>query len=122
MRYLLFLCLLTLCGCVHQTAAPKPVHHVVLVWVKPALGDAYVESLKQASLGLGLIPGVQSVHVGQPLQATRPMVDDSYSIAVYFEFDTTRAMEAYIAHPDHQAFIRQFIRGKVDKIVIYDFQ
>ncbi|HHC73690.1 MAG TPA: Dabb family protein, partial [Thiothrix sp.] len=36
-------------------------------------------------------------------------------------FRDQAAMQTYLTHPKHKAFLKQYIKGKTAKIVVYDF-
>lgn len=114
----LVLCL-TSCSCV----APKAgaIRHVVLVWLKPEFKGNYVAELQAASRALGEIPGVIRVSVGTAIASERPIVDSSFDLGVLFEFETLEALTTYTTHPKHTEFLKTYVAGKAEKVVIYDF-
>lgn len=113
-------------GCASTASEPKisstkPIQHVVLVWLKPEYKVTYVEELSVATEQLKNIEGVESIHTGRAISSKRLAVDDSFDLGIIFEFNTLAALQSYVDHPLHKEFLKDFVIGKVDRILIYDF-
>lgn len=114
--------ILMVSGCAsHQAKPPAAVHHVVLLWYKDDVADVEARKIEAGSLGLAQIDGVRAVKVGKAIASERPVVDDSFDLAVLFEFDSIEDMHAYINNPVHKAFVESHIKGRMEKVLIYDF-
>lgn len=120
------LLLLTIVSC--QNAAREPsrsrtgeVQHVVICWLKNPGDEAGRHALMNASRTLNDIPGVTSVRVGRALPSTRPVVDNSYDIAMVMTFKNEQALRAYDEHPLHVSAVRDVLRPLVARYIIYDF-
>ena len=95
--------------------------HVVIFWTKrelPGAPDALVAGAKKY---LTSIPGMRSFHVGRMVPSQRPVVDQSYQVALNITFDDKAAQDAYQTHPQHQAFIEQVFKPNCARCVVFDF-
>lgn len=99
----------------------QTVVHVVLVWLKEPGNLDHADRIISASHSLRDIPGVRSVKAGRVMKSKRPVVDDSYDVGLYLEFDSRDAMEAYLVHPKHQAAVKAVFRPLSARYVAYDF-
>jgi len=98
-----------------------PVHHIVLVWFPPGTATAQIETVIQQSRALTAIEGVSNLKVGKAIASDRSIVDDSFDIGISMQFESVEAMNRYLAHPQHQAFVQQYIKGKASRLLVYDF-
>ena len=60
--------------------------HVVIFWTDPAQPNAINELLAGAEKYLKPIPGVLHYHVGKMVGSHRPVVDQSYQVALNLVF------------------------------------
>ncbi len=97
------------------------VTHVVVFWLKNPGNTADRETITRASLGLGEIPGVLEVTTGTPVPSDRPVVDDSFDVALTIVFRDEAALRAYDGHPRHEA-LRAAIKPLVERLVVYDYR
>ena len=100
----------------------SPVHHVVLCWLKDSGNAAQRQRIIEASRAFRRIPGVQTVHAGEPVISYRPIVDDSFDVAITLSFADAAALATYLDHPDHRRAADEVLRPLVERIVVYDFQ
>jgi Stress responsive A/B Barrel Domain len=98
-----------------------PVHHVVIVWLKDHGSQAARKRYLQAAKPLSKLPMVQKYEVGFALPGKRDVVDSSYDVAVHALFKNRRALDEYLAHPDHKKVIEKKLKPLVEKVVVYDF-
>ena len=96
-----------------------PVQHVVMVWLKD---KTQVELIKEKTLALKQIPQVKAIKLGSAITSERKIVDGSFDLGIIFEFDNAEDMKAYLVHPIHKEFVKNYVIGKVDKILVYDIQ
>ena len=101
--------------------APAGVQHVVVLWLKRPGDAADRAALIEASRRFLAIAGVQSVRVGPPLPSERPIVDDSFDVALVMGFADAAALERYQADPAHEAATREVLLPLVERLVVYDF-
>jgi len=104
-----------------QPAAKGKIHHVVLCWLKEPAYDEARNKIIAVSKQFKNIPGVLNVSVGRVLPSDRPVVDDSFDVAMVMTFADEKAMNAYINHPEHEKATRDVLLPLVKKILIYDF-
>jgi hypothetical protein len=95
--------------------------HVVLFWIDKA-GPISREELLRAASRLSSVPGVENFRVGAPVPSERSVVDDSFDVAISMDFADAEAAERYQNHPEHQAFVRDWVKDKVTKVLVYDFK
>ena len=126
----LTLCLLLIAAACSKPPAPPPsadksapatVHHVVVCWLKEPGNEIARAQLIGTSLGFKDLPGVVDVHAGGPLPSDRPVVDDSFDVAITMTFRDEAALRAYENHPAHKKAVEAVIKPLVARFVIYDF-
>jgi hypothetical protein len=96
--------------------------HVVIFWTKPEIPNATAELLVGAEKYLRPIPGVLSFHVGKMATSPRPVVDQSYQVALNLIFDTKQQQDEYQVHPLHLEFVEKVFKPCCARAVIYDFE
>jgi hypothetical protein len=95
--------------------------HIVVLWADPAQPDAADKILAGAKHLLTDIPGVTLFHAGKMVGSPRPVVEQTYSVALNLVFASKEAEAAYQTHPQHVEFLQNFVKPLVKKVVIYDF-
>ena len=65
------------------------------------------------------IPGVRRLEVGFPAGTPRPVVDNSYAVALMVEFADKAGHDVYQDHPDHLRFIEE-CKQYWSRVQIYD--
>lgn len=96
--------------------------HVVIFWTKPENPDAAAELLAGAEKYLKPIPGVEFYHVGRMAKSHRPVVDQTYQVALNLVFADKQAQDDYQAHPLHVEFVEKVFKPNCAKVVVYDFE
>jgi len=96
--------------------------HVVIFWTDPAQPNATEELLAGANQYLKPIPGVLSFHVGKMVASHRPVVDQSYQVALNLIFPSKQAQDDYQVHPLHVEFVEKIFKRVCKKVSIYDFE
>ena len=118
---LLCLCLLmSACSSV-QFENSEEIRHVVMVWMKKKPTESEFNELLKASLALKEIKQLLSIQGGRAISSERPIVDDSFDLGLVMTFRNIKEMDEYVNHPIHEAFVNKYIKGRVDKVVVYDF-
>jgi hypothetical protein len=112
----------TLLGCKPDKPPEPQAIHVVLCWLKQP-GDATDRKLliDTSRSFLGQIPGLLDVQTGKVLETARPGADSTFDMAVVFTFQNEKALRAYDTNPTHQAALRDVLKPRAQKILIYDF-
>lgn len=96
--------------------------HVVIFWTDPANPKAADELIAGAKKYLAPIPGIIHFHVGKMATSDRPVVDQSYQVALNVVFTDKRAQDDYQVHPLHIEFVEKVFKPNRKKVVVYDFE
>lgn len=96
--------------------------HIVVLWTDPHNFAAPDELVSAANELLKDIPGVVSFHAGKMVKSHRPVVEQTYSVALNIVFTSKQAEHEYQAHLQHLVFLESFVKRLVKKVVIYDFE
>jgi hypothetical protein len=96
--------------------------HVVIFWTDPANAEAADQVVAGADHFLKNIPGVLDFHVGKMVPSHRPVVEQSYQVALNIRFADKHAEHLYQGHPQHLEFVEQCVNLFVKKVVVFDFE
>jgi hypothetical protein len=96
--------------------------HVVIFWTDPANPKAADELLAGMHKYLLPIPGVLHYHAGRMVASHRPVVEQSYQVALNLVFADKKAQDNYQMHPLHLEFVEKVLKPFVNKVAIYDFE
>ena len=96
--------------------------HIVIFWTDPHNFVAPDELLAAANQLLPNIPGVLQFHAGKMVKSHRPVVEQTYQVALNIVFTDKHAEHEYQSHPQHIEFGEKFVKRLVKKIVVYDFE
>ena len=95
--------------------------HIVIFWTDPAKPEAADQVIAGAHKFLKGIPGILHFHIGKMVGSDRPVVDQSYQVALNTVFTSKQAQDDYQVHPEHLEFVAQCVKPFVKKVVVYDF-
>ena len=95
--------------------------HVVIFWTHPDKAGAADDLLVGAEKYLKPIPGVLHFHVGKMSSSHRPVVDQSYQVALNIVFPDKKTQDAYQIHPLHLEFVEKSFKPNCARCVVYDF-
>jgi hypothetical protein len=95
--------------------------HVVIFWTKPENPKAADELLAGMQRYLKPIPGALHFHVGKMVPSHRPVVDQTYQVALNLSFPDKQTQDAYQVHPLHLEFVERVFKPNCSKVVVYDF-
>jgi hypothetical protein len=109
------------CRASGQFAPATMFSHVVIFWTDPAQPNAADELIAGAEKLLKPIPGVLHFHVGRMEPSHRPVVDQSYQVALNLVFPDKQTQDDYQAHPLHVEFVEKIFKRTCIKVVVYDF-
>src|SRR4051794_15020826 len=101
---------------------PRMFSHIVIFWTDPAQPLAADELVAGANKYLKQIPGLVHFHVGKMSPSPRPVVDQSYQVALNLIFLSKQAEQNYQVHPQHLEFVEKVFKPLCKKAVIYDFE
>ena len=96
--------------------------HVVIFWTdakKPTAADDLIAGMHEY---LKNIPGLLHFHVGKMARSHRPVVDQSYQVALNLVFPDKKTQDEYQDHPRHLEFVEKVFKPNCVKVVIYDFE
>ena len=96
--------------------------HVVIFWADPANPNAADELIAGAKKYLAPLPGIVHFHVGKMAPSHRPVVDQTYQVALNVVFDSKQAQDEYQVHPLHLDFVEKVFKPNCQKVVVYDFE
>lgn len=96
--------------------------HVVIFWTDPNKPNAADELIAGAQKYLKDIPGVLHFHIGRMVKSHRPVVDQSYQVALNLVFPDKQSQDAYQDHPQHVEFVEKSFKPNCVKVVVYDFE
>ena|SRR5438477_13161227 len=96
--------------------------HVVIFWIDPADAKTADELIAGANKYLKSIPGVLHFHIGKMVPSHRPVVDQTYQVALNVIFTDKKAQDDYQVHPLHVEFVEKVLKARRKKVVVYDFE
>jgi len=96
--------------------------HIVIFWTNPAKPGAADAVVAGGNQYLKTIPGVLHFHIGKMSPSHRPVVDQTYQVALNIGFNSKHDEHAYQAHPQHVEFVEHCVKPYVQKVVVYDFE
>ena len=96
--------------------------HVVIFWTDPAQPNAADELLAGCHQYLKTIPGILHYHAGKMVGSQRPVVEQSYQVALNVVFPDKQTQDEYQVHPQHVEFIEKVFKRVCTKVVVYDFE
>lgn len=96
--------------------------HVVIFWTDPKKPGAADELIAGANKWLKAVPGIVSFHIGRMARSDRPVVDQSYQVALNIVFTDKKAQDTYQTHPLHTEFVEKAFKPNCAKVVVYDFE
>jgi hypothetical protein len=94
--------------------------HTVYFWLKPELTPAQGTAFRAGVESLADIKAVEAVYVGAPAATEkRPVIDDTYSLALTVICRDVAALNEYQIDPVHVAFLNTF-KTYWNRVQIYD--
>ena len=95
--------------------------HIVVFWTHPDKPEAADLLLQGANALLPDIPGVVSFHAGKMVPSERPVVEQSYQVALNIVLQDAEAEKAYQQHPRHKEFVEKYFKPLCTKLQVFDF-
>jgi hypothetical protein len=96
--------------------------HVVIFWTDPNQPKAADELIAGAEKYLKPLPGALQFHVGKMAGSHRPVVDQSYQVALNIIFPDKQAQDDYQVPPMHVEFVEKVFKRVCTRVVVYDFE
>jgi hypothetical protein len=99
-----------------------PFSHVVIFWTDPDNPRSPDKLIAGAEQYLRPIPGVKTFHIGRMVKSHRPVVEQSYQVALNLIFENKQAQDEYQVHPMHVDFVEKVFKKVCKRCVVYDFE
>ena len=96
--------------------------HVVIFWARPENPKAADELIAGAEKYLRAISGIAHFHVGRMARSPRPVVDQTYQVALNIVFHDKKAQDDYQVHPMHTEFVEKVFKPNCARALVYDFE
>ena len=96
--------------------------HIVIFWTHPGEPDAVEKLIAGANEYLKDIPGLKYFQVGRMATSHRPVVDQTYQVALNTVFTSRQAQDDYQVHPRHLEFVEKVFKPNCQRVVVYDFE
>lgn len=96
--------------------------HIVIFWTDPTKPEAAEAVIAGANKHLKNIPGLTHFHIGKMVGSQRPVVDQTYQVALNTVFASKQAQDEYQVHPEHLKFVAEYVKPLVKKVLVYDFE
>jgi hypothetical protein len=96
--------------------------HIVVFWTDPAKPEAADKLVAGGNRLLKGIPGAVHFHIGKMVGSPRPVVDQTYQVALNTTFASKQAQDAYQVNPKHLEFLATCVKPHVKKTLVYDFE
>jgi hypothetical protein len=96
--------------------------HVVIFWTKSENPRAAEDLIAGANQYLKPIPGVLHFHIGRMVGSHRPVVDQTYQVALNLVFPDKASQDNYQTHPMHVEFVEKVFKPNCARVVVYDFE
>jgi hypothetical protein len=96
--------------------------HVVIFWANPSIVGAADELISGANKLLKPIPGILQYHAGKMASSHRPVVDQTYQVALNLIFPDKKTQDDYQVHPLHVEFLDSVLKKLCTRVVVYDFE
>lgn len=83
--------------------------HAVYFWLKPELTDVQRAEFRRGVESLATVTSIEKAYIGPPAKTPkRPVIDDSYSLALIVLCKDVAAQDAYQVDPIHLKFVENF--------------
>src|SRR5437899_10256903 len=90
--------------------------HIVIFWIDPGNPKAADDLIAGANKYLKSIPGILHFHVGKMVPSHRPVVDQSYQVALNVVFADKKSQDDYQVHPLHIEFVEKVFKPVSKKV------
>lgn len=98
---------------------PKILRHIVMFGFKPSTDNAQVQQVIERFSNLkNLVPGITEFEWGE--NNSPENLNQGHTHCFTLSFQSSEARDAYLPHPDHQAFA-QWVGQWVDTVTVLDY-
>ena len=116
-----FAVLLSSCATIAPPAPKGSVDHVVMFWQKKPGNLQDRQKITDAMDRLRVIEGITFLDYGTAVPSDRPVVDDSFDVALLVRFKNVDALHDYESDPRHTKEVKEVLLPLTKKIQVYDF-
>ena len=81
--------------------------------------EILVEVAERSREVLPKLPGVLDVRVGVPADERTAA---SWHVSLVLRFASAEDIPPYVAHPDHRAYVDEYLRPKIESIAAHNFE
>ena len=113
--------LLSSCATIAPPAPKGSVDHVVMFWQKKPGNLDDRKKITDAIERLRVIEGITMLDYGTAVASDRPVVDDSFDLALLVRFENVAALHSYESDPRHVKEVKEVLLPLTKKIQVYDF-
>ena len=113
--------LISSCATIAPPAPKGSVDHVVMFWQKKPGDLQDRQKITDAMDRLRVIEGITFLDYGTAVPSDRPVVDDSFDIALLVRFKNVDALHAYESDARHTKEVKEVLLPLTKKIQVYDF-
>ena len=101
-------------------SSPKTYRHVVLFKFRAAATEETLRGIEKAFGELAAkLPFVTGFEWGR--NSSPEKLDHGYTHCFIVSFRDAAGRDAYLPHPDHQAFCREFLDPNLEEVCVVDF-
>lgn len=94
------------------------IHHVYF-WLKNPTSTADRDKLIEGLKKLSAVKTIKNFHIGKPAATSRDVIDGSYAISWFTQFDTAADQDSYQTDPIHLKFVADY-SSLWQKVIVYD--
>ena len=117
----LAICLTLASGaCSSTPTQPRPVKHILLMWLKHPGSAADRLQLTRAAHSLRMVPGVLRVETGRTVPVPNAEADRNFDLGVVITFRDRAALQRYERDPRHADAMQRYLRPLVRRYVVYN--
>lgn len=117
----LFVAVLSSCSTIAPPAPSGSVDHMVFFWQKRPGNLEDRKKITDAIDRLRVIEGMTALDYGVAVSSDRPVVDDSYDVAMRMRFTSLQALQSYETDPRHVKEVKEVLLPLTKKILVYDY-
>ena len=116
--------LLSFASCTALPERPsRSIDHVVIVWLKrPGNADDKARLVTASKDIAARVPQIRRLTWGTAVPSNRPIVEDSFDLALIMEFASRDDLEAYLDRPEHIRATKDVLRPLASRVMVYDIE
>ncbi len=107
-------------GCSITPVPPRPVQHIVLMWLERPESAPDRAQLIRAARSLQMMPGVVRVETGRNVPSPSSQADRDFDLGVVITFRDRAALQRYEKNPRHADAMQRYLKPLVRRYVVYN--